>query len=87
MSKVAKLVSRNVSPVHAHDCDYCKFVGRLNGQDLYVCRDDGQVAYSARFGSEGQEYKTLGDMAPPGSPYALAKALFERGGSPNEYRS
>ena len=82
MSNVAKLVSRNVAPIHAHDCGCCRFVGRLDGKDLYIDRDG---SYLARYGSEDYEYRSLGDLTPAGSPYALASVLAKRGGAPNEY--
>ncbi len=86
--KVAKLVSkRTVSPVHAHDCEHCKFLGRVNGQDLYACVTARGVEYSARYGSEGPQYSSLGSFTPEGSPVALAKALHERGLPPREYRA
>ena len=43
--KVAKLVARNVKPIHEHDCPLCMFVGRLDGMDLYICQKPGQSVY------------------------------------------
>lgn len=85
--KKAKLVCKNVKPVHEHDCDNCKFVGRLNGQDLYACVTPRGVEYSARYGSDGPQYSSLGSFTPEESPVALAKALHERGLPPHEYRA
>lgn len=89
MKKVAKLVRRAVRPVHTHDCAQCRFLGRLNGEDLYHCPNDG--SFIRRFGSEGGQYGSLGSMTPPGSPYALAAVLLQRrlGGQipANEYRA
>lgn len=84
MNKVAKLISRNVTPKFTHDCDRCRFLGRLNGEDLYVC-ENGE--FSARFGNHGQEYRSLGELTPPGSPYSLALQIARRGIGPNEYRA
>ena len=80
-TKTAKLVRRNVVPHFAHDCDMCHFLGRLNGADLYVCRG----GYIRRFGNEGPDYGTLGDLAPMGTPYAFAKELARRSLPPAEY--
>lgn len=76
MNKVAKLQSRNVRPVHKHDCACCRFLGRLNGEDLYYCIRHGE--YIRRFGSREPDYGSLGDFTPPGSPYALAAKLWEK---------
>ncbi len=84
----AIFIKGNVGPVFEHDCDGCRFVGRLNGEDLYACKKaDGTVEYLCRFGDEGHENGSLGDLAPPGSPYALARALLAKGGRPAEWRS
>lgn len=83
----AKLIKRNVSPIWAHDCCRCRFVGRLeNGaeqQDLYRCPNDG--ALIARTGDDGGDYGSLGTMAPKGTAYALAAILARRGGAANLY--
>lgn len=76
MNKVAKLVRRNVTPVFTHDCEACKFLGRLNGEDLYVCPNDG--SYVRRFGNEPSDNGSLGNWTPEGSPYALARELHAR---------
>ena len=78
--RIAKLVSKAVIlPVFEHDCEDCKFLGRVIGSglrhDLYVCKNG---EYSARFGSVGHQYGSLGEFAPEGSPYALARKLNER---------
>ena len=80
--KTARLVARNVTPKFQHDCDVCCFVGRLDGQDLYLC---GDGSYIRRFGNSDHENGSLGEFAPPGSPYALTKALVTRGVFGNEY--
>ncbi len=85
MANIARPVSpAHIAPLFAHDCDRCRFVGRLDGQDLYVC-SNGE--YARRFGNEGHEYGSLGDMAPEGTPYAFIKALVQRGLPPREYKT
>jgi len=70
----AKIVTRNVAPRFTHDCDACRFLGNLDGQDLYVCKDGSLIR---RTGNEGPDYGSIpGDMPPPkGSPYSLARVL------------
>lgn len=86
MNKVAKLVSRSlVRPVFTHDCGACRFLGRLDGHDLYFCPTHGE--YSARYGNEPHQYSSLGDFTPPGSPVSLARQLNERHLPPRAYRS
>ena len=84
-TKTARLVRRNVRPVFQHDCESCWFVGRLDGQDLYLCAGDG--SYLRRFGNEAHENGSLGTMAPSGSAYALIRTLVLRGLIGNEYRT
>lgn len=89
--KVAHPVSlATVAPALPHDCPACRFLGTLDGEDLYVCdrRVFGSadpVEYIRRFGKEDHEYGSLGDYAPPGSAYSLAKALAERKLPPRKY--
>ena len=83
--KIAKLISKaTVKPVHTHDCTSCRFLGRINNHDLYVCASG---EYSARYGSDGPQYSSLGSFTPEGSPVSLAKALHARGLPPREYRA
>ena len=77
MTKIAKLVARNVRPRFSHDCECCHFVGQLDGQDLYSCPLDG--SFVRRFGHEGPQYGSLpADLLPPGSAYSLASKLVLR---------
>lgn len=76
--KKATLVSTHAVPKFQHDCDNCEFLGSLDGKDLYACKTDRGVEYSARFGDEPHQYGSLGSMCPEGSPYALAQALLAR---------
>ncbi len=83
--KTARLVARNVKPVFQHDCDVCRFVGRLDGHDLYLCAGDG--SYIRRFGDRDHENGSLGTMTPEGSAYSLIRTLVLRGLIGNEYRT
>lgn len=74
--KKATLVARNVKPSFEHDCADCTFLGSLDGEDLYHCPKHGE--YIRRFGDEGHQYGSLGNLCPEGSPYALAQALLAR---------
>jgi hypothetical protein len=76
MAKIAKIVTRNVRPCYSHDCSCCRFLGRLDGQDLYFCPVEG--SYLARYGSQGHQMGTLGNLTPEGTPYSLARTLSLR---------
>jgi len=78
---IATITARNINPTFAHDCDGCRFLGSLNGEDLYVCAD----GYIRRFGNEGSEYGSLGDLAPAGTPYAFAAKLAQMNRPPHAY--
>jgi len=78
----ARTVAPSATPAFTHDCDRCRFVGRLDGEDLYVCANG---EYARRFGNEGHEYGSLGDMAPEGSPYNLIRAIVARKLPPRVY--
>ncbi len=47
-------------PLFTHDCDNCKFLGRYDGHDLYVCpsreRPSRMWSVLARYGNDGPEY-------------------------------
>ena len=79
----AKMVHGYAEPKFEHDCDQCRFLGRLDGEDLYVC----QGGYTRRFGDEPHANGSLGELTPPGTPYAFAAALQERDLPPAEYRT
>jgi len=81
--KTAKLVTRRIRPLYRHDCDECRFLGRLDGKDLYCCSRTGD--FTARFGSGESQYGSLGTLTPGGSPYSLARQLLDRRLPPNEY--
>jgi len=81
-TKTARLVARNAHPVFTHDCEACRFVGRLDAEDLYVCSNGD---FLRRFGSEPHENGSLGTLAPEGSPYSLILAIVTRGLPPRVY--
>jgi hypothetical protein len=83
MEKKAKLVRRNVKPAFEHDCPKCRFLGSLDGQDLWYCEASGD--YIRRFGSEPSENGSLGCLTPPGSPYSLAHQIVVRRLPPAAY--
>ena len=85
MKSNAKLVDRNVSPKFEHDCECCRFVGRLDGKDLYACKRPEGMNFIVRFGDEPHQNGSLGHWTPSGTPYALAAVLVRRGGPPAEY--
>lgn len=82
---IAKLVCRNVGPMYRHDCESCKFVGRLDDRDIYVCFEDS--TFVVRFGSRPGENGAHAAIHPPepGSIYALARALVDRDEAPAAY--
>lgn len=52
------------TPTFKHDCDNCKFLGRLQRDselyDLYYCpQKRSQVTILSRYGDNGEEYKSL----------------------------
>jgi hypothetical protein len=95
--KIAKLVSRNVKPVHQHDCEKCRFLGTVIGecgyrQDMYVCVQSTYTDYISRFGSDGPEYGSTTcsvlPYLPAGTIYHLVAALEKKAGYvPSSYRT
>ena len=81
-TKRAQLVSANPAVPHfAHDCDQCKYLGRLNGEDLYYCPQDD--TFIRRFGDRDEENGAMAaDLAwggyIPGTPYAFASLVQAR---------
>lgn len=45
-----------MKPKFTHDCEECKFIGRLDGHDCYVHESETQVTYVKRSGDEGPDY-------------------------------
>ena len=89
-TKRAQLVSANPAVPHfAHDCDQCKYLGRLNGEDLYYC--EGHDEFIRRFGDDGPDYGAMpadaifGTHQFTGTPYALASQLHLRQVPPHEW--
>lgn len=51
-----------IAPKFKHDCDKCRFLGRLKGQDAYVCRssiDADEDSFILRYGDEGWAYSSI----------------------------
>lgn len=94
--KIARLIARNVKPMHAHDCPDCLFLGHLGGDDLYVCHNAETGAEYICRGSSGEgDYGCCPgefvDLTTNGSVYRLAAKLYDRnlkekGWTPNKYR-
>lgn len=82
---IAKLIQRNVRPVHKHDCTKCEFLGRLDGKDLYFCR--AEDAFTSRYGSEpsANASRAARFARSPGEDFTLARALLARNQTPNSY--
>ena len=80
--KKAHVVSSNPAVPHfAHDCEACKFLARLNGEDLYYCPQDD--TFVRRFGDRDSENGSMqADLAwggyIPGTPYAFASLVQAR---------
>jgi hypothetical protein len=91
MTKIAKLVARNVNPRFSHDCARCLFVGQLDGEDLYACGAGGEASLVRRFGDDGPDYGSLpAEFRPEGSAYALAGKLADLvcdGAAPSAWRT
>ena len=82
---VARPLSKSVAaPIFLHDCKACRFLGRINGRDLYFCPNGND--YLARFGSKGEEYTSLGNHTPSGSVYNLARKIMAAKVPPRVYR-
>jgi hypothetical protein len=79
--KKATLVARNVKPSHEHDCGACRFLGQLDGSDLYVCEQ--HIDLVARHGVDG-EYRSvplglaMAFHRDDGSVYSFAQKLLDR---------
>ena len=81
---LARPVSKNAHPIFAHDCDACRFMGRLDGEDLYLCSNGD---YIRRFGNDESANGSLGNKAPEGSPYSLIRAIAARKLPPRVYKT
>lgn len=80
--KIARRTAPAARPAFTHDCEECRFVGTLDGQDLFIC---GSGEYTRRFGNAPHECGSLGRIAPEGSAYSLIRALVERKLPPAAY--
>jgi hypothetical protein len=45
-------------PIFVHDCSACVFLGHARGHDLYFCEQHRMPTVTARYGSEGVEYRS-----------------------------
>jgi len=69
-------------PMFKHDCDACRFLGRVTFEtfrgdetfDLYTCTKQGYRTFIYRFGDEGPAYSSCPESALPQGPHP---ALFE----------
>jgi hypothetical protein len=52
------------TPRYTHDCDQCRFIGRLIQYDLWICHEDDPVSNSliARYSSEPSHYASMADF-------------------------
>lgn len=64
-------------PLHTHDGTCCKFLGRDDKLDLYVCLKNPWVTFIARWGSEGHEYYSSN---PPGDIVGSTSYLYKAAG-------
>lgn len=46
------------TPQFTHDCDTCRFIGRINGFDVWM-HDTEPRSLIARYGNEGSEYTSV----------------------------
>lgn len=45
-----------IAPKFKHDCDGCRFLGRLDGRDCYVHEHPNHTSFLLRYGDEDSEY-------------------------------
>jgi hypothetical protein len=81
MKKAHPVSASPAVPHFVHDCEACKFLARLNGEDLYHCEKDD--AFIRRFGDLPADNGAMGaDLAwggyVPGTPYAFAALVQAR---------
>lgn len=88
---IAKFVSFVSAPRFQHDCNKCRFLGILNGDDLYTCEGVGGKTYILRHGHEDSNNSAMEEHAipyfPEGHPYRLAVKLAELGKPPAMYET
>jgi hypothetical protein len=56
-------------PQFTHDCDNCKFVGIINGMDVFTCGN----SILARYGNDGPDYASISIV--------MFKAMIKNNGS------
>lgn len=47
---------------YAHDCEECRFIGKLRKYDVYVCPQGGHPTIIARYGDEGHNYMSSASL-------------------------
>ena len=45
-----------MKPRFQHDCEYCEFVGVIDGMDIYICPQAGNPTIVAREGNRRENY-------------------------------
>jgi len=65
------------SPLFAHDCDNCTFLSSFNSHDLYYCKSEHETTVIARYGNNGDEYKSGMVFAEPHLNIELYKAKLQ----------
>lgn len=58
-----------ITPKFKHDCDKCRFVGRLEGKDAYICTS----SVILRYGDDGHEYDSVPKELAEGNMLSLLK--------------
>lgn len=53
----------STEPRYQHDCDQCRFIGKIDKYDMWICEKTDRVSVIARYGSNG-EYASRGFMEP-----------------------
>ena len=48
-----------MTPQHEHDCDRCRFLGRLATADLYICDQTDKFSAIVRLSSRVDDYHSM----------------------------
>jgi len=69
-----------ISPKFTHDCDHCTFLGRLGGQDAYVC-SEGTETLILRHSDDDPDYRSFSaeyiHLLPPTDDFHIVKRMME----------
>lgn len=64
-----------ITPKYKHDCSSCRFVGRLDGRDAYICENSVVL----RTSDDGPDYGSIPiEMAPAHEPYATVLRMGDQ---------